>query len=513
MTNAAAPATRPSFNLAGACLAPNARRLPETIGLVVAGTDPADDLSLTFAEIEQRVLRLAGGIAALDLPPGSRIVLRMGNEVDTVLLFFAILAAGHVAIPTSIQLTHEEAAGIAKDAGAAVVFTGGPAAAETFPGHTTLGPPDRDRLRTADSLSAYAETRPEDPAYLVYTSGTTRRPKGVLHAHRVFDGREPMRGGAWLGLQPGDRVLHAGAFNWTYTLGVGVLDPWSRGATAVLARSVADPGDWPRIIDRHAVTVFAAVPGVYRQILKSAAGQALTMPTLRHGVAAGEALPVALRDAWRSATGTEIHEAFGMSEISTFISTGPDVPFRAGSPGRPQPGRRIAVLPRAGGSDPLPAGEVGLLAVHRSDPGLMLGYWNRPDEDAATTRGEWFVGGDLVSMEADGTVRHHGRADDVMNALGYRVSPLEVEVVIAGDPEVADVGVTEWRVRPDLSIIAAFVVLKDGVIPDEARLAARCAAHLAAYKRPKAFHFVDALPRTANGKLQRRLLPDLVTEA
>lgn len=335
----------PTFNLAEACLAPNARRTPDRIGLIVAASDPADDLALTFAEIEARVLGLAGGISALDLPKGSRIVLRMGNEVDTVLLFFAILSAGHVALPTSIQLTHEEAAGIAGDAGAALVFTGGPAAGETFPGRLTLGPADRERLRGADPLPAYARTAPDDPAYLVYTSGTTRRPKGVLHAHRVLLGREPMRGGAWLGLEPGDRVLHAGAFNWTYTLGVGVLDPWSRGATAVLARSVQDAADWPRIIDRHGVTVFAAVPGVYRQILKRTGRDGLRLPTLRHAVAAGEALPAALLEAWRAATGREIYEAFGMSEISTFISSGPDVPIRPGSPGRPQPGRRVAVLP------------------------------------------------------------------------------------------------------------------------------------------------------------------------
>lgn len=230
------------------------------------------------------------------------------------------------------------------------------------------------------------------------------------------------------------------------------------------------------------------------------------MPTLRHGVAAGEALPTPLRDAWREATGLEIYEAFGMSEISTFVSSSPTTPIRPGSPGRPQRGRRIAALPVEAGGDPVAQGETGLLAVHRSDPALMLGYWRRPDEDPF--RGDWFVSGDLVSFDADGYLWHHGRDDDVMNALGYRVSPAEVEAALAEAPGVADVCVVERRVRDDLTVIAAFVVLKEGCPPDEAALAACCAERLASYKRPKLFEFVENLPRSANGKLQRRLLRD-----
>ena len=149
--------------------------------------------------------------------------------------------------------------------------------------------------------------------------------------------------------------------------------------------------------------------------------QSADLSSLRHGVTAGEALPPALLEEWRERTGLELYEALGMSEISTFVSSGPGTPVRPGSPGRPQPGRCVAVLPVDGGDEPLPPGQTGLLAVHRTDPGLMLGYWQRPEEEAQVMRGDWFVGGDLVDIGADGYVAFHGRADDVMNAMGYRV--------------------------------------------------------------------------------------------
>ena len=199
-----------------------------------------------------------------------------------------------------------------------------------------------------------------------------------------------------------------------------------------------------------------------------------------------------------------------MSEISTYVSSRPYEPIRPGSPGRPQRGRRVAVLPVEGGTEPLPPGAVGLLAVHRSDPGLMLGYWNRPDEEAAAYRGEWFLGGDLAEFDADGFVWHRGRNNDIMNAFGYRVSPLEVEKVLATHPDVADAAVAERNVSAEVSVIAAFVVAKPGREPAEAALLRHCAEHLAVYKRPRRIVFVGEIAHTPNGKVSRRLLPQLV---
>jgi acyl-coenzyme A synthetase/AMP-(fatty) acid ligase len=309
----------------------------------------------------------------------------------------------------------------------------------------------------------------------------------------------------WYGIEPDDRMLHAGAFNWTFTLGTGLTDAWANAATAIIYTGEKDASLWPRLIAQTGATLFAAVPGLYRQILKYGDPARDTLGALRHGLMAGETPPPGLFDEWKARTGRELYEALGMSEISTYVSTGPGVPRKAGSVGKPQPGRRVAILGLDGGTEPLAAGEEGLLAVHRSDPGLMLGYWNRPQEEAAVFRGDWFVGGDIAAMDADGYVAHRGRANDLMKALGYRVSPLEVEAVLLQHPAIAEVACAEVRVRDDVSVIGAFIV-PHVAQPDTKDIERFAAERLADYKRPRAFVLVAALPRTANGKVMRSAL-------
>ncbi|MEH3117205.1 MAG: AMP-binding protein [Methylorubrum populi] len=498
----------PRFNAAHHCLAENARLRGDKTALVMVGDHGAVS-RLTYAEADRAVRGIAAGLLGLGLKPGDRVMVRMGNEADYVLVYFGALAAGLVALPSSPQLTADEAAFLMDNAGVAAVVTG-----EGFSEAAGTGPAIRldseaiAAMKAGAPLADYADTAADDPATLVYTSGTTSRPKGVLHAHRAVWGRRPMHA-HWLGLTEADVVLHAGTMNWTYTLGVGITDPWARGATAVLYNGPRDRGIWPRLIAEHGATIFAAVPSVYRQILKYADFARHDLSRLRHGVTAGEALSADLHAAWTAATGKPLYEALGMSEISTYVSSGPTIPVRPGSPGRPQPGRRVAILPVEGPPEPLPAGATGLLAIHRSDPALMLGYWRRPEEEAAVLRGEWFAGGDLASLDAEGYLWFHGRNDDLMNAMGYRVSPVEVEGVLAAHPDIAEAGVAELAVRADLRVIAAFVVLRPGARPDADRLIAWCNARLAAYKAPRAIRFLEALPRTANGKVQRKRLPDI----
>jgi acyl-coenzyme A synthetase/AMP-(fatty) acid ligase len=228
---------------------------------------------------------------------------------------------------------------------------------------------------------------------------------------------------------------------------------------------------------------------------------------------AGETPPPGLIEDWTAATGLPLYEALGMSEISTYISTGPTVPYRPGMVGKAQAGRRVAILPVEGGSEPLGPGQEGLIAVHRSDPGLMLGYWRRPEEEAEVFRGEWFIGGDLGVMDADGYIAHLGRANELMNAGGYRVSPLEIEAVLAGCPGVAEVACAEIRVRKDVSVIGTFIVKAEGAVLDAATVTAFAGERLAGYKVPREVIFVDQIPRTANGKVQRKALVAPVSEA
>jgi acyl-coenzyme A synthetase/AMP-(fatty) acid ligase len=495
------------FNAARYCLAENARLRPDKTALVMVGDDT--DERLTFGAVERAARGIAAGLLDLGLKPGDRVMIRMGNEADYVLVYFGALAAGLVALPSSPQLTEGEATFLMENSGAAAIVVG--SGCTVAPGalgkRVLLDGAAIARMKAGQPQQDYADTAADDPAMLIYTSGTTSRPKGVLHAHRAVFGRRPMLD-HWLGLTESDVMLHAGTMNWTYTLGVGLSDPWSVGATAVLYNGPRDPAVWPRLIAQYRATLFAAVPTLYRQILKYGDLDAHDLSSLRHGCTAGEPLPVELLEAWTRLTGKPLYEALGMSEISTYISSGPSIPVRPGSPGRPQPGRRVAILPVEGEPVPLPPGETGLLAVHRSEPALMLGYWNRPEEEAEVLRGDWFVGGDLARLDEDGYLWFEGRNNDLMKAMGYRVSPNEVEAVLSTHPAVAEVGVAELPVRADVSVICGFVVLQPDAEPDAEALLAWCGERLAAYKRPREIRFLEALPRTANGKVQRKRLAE-----
>ena len=193
-----------------------------------------------------------------------------------------------------------------------------------------------------------------------------------------------------------------------------------------------------------------------------------------------------------------------MSECSTFVSGSPALARAEGTLGYPQPGRRVAVVGEDGA--PLPRGETGTLAVHRGDPGLMLGYLGEPEETAARYGGDWFLTGDAAHMEADGAIAYHGRKDDMMNAGGYRVSPVEVEAALLEHAQVREAAAAEVRVKAEASVIAAFYVGRTDL--HEAALAVHMGERLARYKCPRLYVRVPELPRGANGKLLRRRLRD-----
>lgn len=466
------------LNLARYCLAGKPAEKP---ALIVAGPSPE---AWSYGALEEAVLRLSEGLRRMGIEAGERLYIRMGNSLDYALLFFAANAAGAVPIPASPMLTPREVAYLVSHSGARFLAWDGVLALPERDGVTIIHPGDLARLKQSP-IGSYADTAANDPAYLIFTSGTSGTPKGVLHAQRAIWGRRPMYNG-WYGITSSDVMLHTGAFNWTYTLGTGLCDPFANCATSVVYTGARDDSVWARLIEEHGVTIMASVPGIYRHILRAGFTPGRS---LRHGLTAGEALPLSILEGWRQQTGLELYEALGMSEISTYISSSPTVPVRPGSPGKPQKGRSVCVL------------ENGQLAVHRSDPGLMLRYWG--DEPPAD---DWFATGDMADIDADGYVWYHGRGDDLMNAGGFRVSPLEVESVLLQHPQVSEAGVREWKVSETASIIAAFIVPHAGMSPNEEAVLAFVSERLAAYKCPKQIWFVPALPRTANGKLIRKAL-------
>jgi len=493
---------------------------------VVVDDDARGVTALSYAALAERTARFAAALRGLRCGKGERVLVRLANCPAYPVVFLGALKRGAVPVPTSTQLTADELQFVADDSGAAVLVTdratwdalrdvlearvalrhvllleaGGATAARRVAVH------DLDAaLAAADPATPPEDTAADDPAYLVYTSGTTGYPKGVLHAHRALLGRQPSSE-YWFDFLPGgDRVLHAGKYNWTYTLGTGMMDPLYRGHTAIVHEGAADAVRWPARIARHRATTFIAVPTVYRQILEKSRATAADVPTLRHCMSAGEQLSAEVLAAWRERFGQEVYEGLGMTECSYYLCETRRRPIRPGSAGFVQPGHDIRVLDPASLAE-VAVGEEGMLCVRRDDPNLLLRYWNRDAETAAAFRGDWFLTGDWACRDADGYVWFLGRRDDIIKSFGYRVSPHEVDRVLREHPDVLDAGTVGEQIGPGKVLVASYVVARpdSGLAPEAVLAWSR--EHLAAYKAPRVVYLVDELPRTRNGKLQRTAL-------
>ncbi|MEM9582113.1 MAG: class I adenylate-forming enzyme family protein [Pseudomonadota bacterium] len=472
-----------SFNMAAYVLTAGQAQ-PDKIALEIVG---AKSRRITFAELHHTVATTASGLMGAGLQPGDRVLLRLGNRFEFPLVYLAALWAGLVPVPTSAQLTQTEIDKLASlCAPRLCISEDGIAVPRDV---AILSCEDLARMKTLQPAAPIMGS-PDRLAYIIFTSGTSGTPRGVCHAHRAIWARRMMFDG-WYGLRAKDRVLHAGAFNWTYTMGTGLMDPWTKGATALIPEDGTDPADLPGLLDNAEATIFAAAPGVYRKMLPHVSAPP---KTLRHGLSAGEHLSETIRQAWQSRTGTQLHQALGMSECSTFISSSPDAPAPPDTSGLPQRGRKVAILKDG---EPLPCGEDGMLAISTRDPGLMLNYIGEP-----TLAGAWFETGDQARMAEDGTITYLGRQDDMMNAGGFRVSPLEVETSFTGQPGIDACAAVQIRIKQDADVIALFHTGQ----AHEQDLRAHAERNLARYKQPRLYIQRDALPYGANGKLNRRAL-------
>lgn len=492
------PAPCPSpFNLAAYVLAAGTEQ-PSKCALEVLA--PTGAQRWRYGALIAAVRGTAAGLRAMGLAPGARILLRLGNTVEFPIVFLGAIAAGLVPVPVAAGLTLPEVTRILAEIRPDAIAASPGLALPQAPGCPVLSPAALRALQDTPAEGfAFEMGDPDRLAYMIYTSGSSGRPRAVMHAHRAIWARRMMHHG-WYGMTGADRILHAGGFNWTFTLGTGLMDPWSLGATALIPTEGVSPAQLPLLLARHDATLFAAAPGVVRQMLRAGLPP---LPRLRHALVAGEHLNAGLRADWQAATGCALHEALGMSECSTFISGSPARPAPKGAAGYPQAGRRVAVLDETGA--PVPRGTAGVLAVARSDPGLFLGYLDQPQETAARFRGEWFLTGDRVMMAEDGAITYIGREDDMMNAGGFRVAPQEVERAMAGMPGLEDCAAREVEVRPGVSVIALFYTAATGPLSPEA-LAAHADASLARYKQPRIFQHLPALPRGPNNKIARRAL-------
>ncbi len=458
-----------------------------------------DEETVTYAGLDERVRRFAGALAAAGVRPGERVVIVLPDGAQHAEAFWGTLALGAVAVPLNPLLRPGELAGIladcdprlvvhglpALDGGEAIVWTAAQAAAASS---------------AARPVPGYASVHRDGVAFILYSSGTTGEPKGVVHLTHDMWVCARTYGERILGIQPDDRCFSVAKLFFAYGLGNAGDFPFDVGASALLFGGRPAPDAVFALVRRHRPTIFFGVPTAYAQMLSAMETRTeADFSGVRLCVSAGEALPASIFERWRERTGLEILDGLGSTEACHIFLSARAGACRPGSTGTPVPGYDVRIVAEDGGD--VRRGDIGDLLV-RGDS-IMSCYWNKHDATERTLVGEWLRTGDKYWQDHDGHFWHAGRSDDMMKCRGQWVSPVEVEGALATHPSVLECAVV-GRVDADgLTKPYALIVPRPGTQPSAAELVAFARQRLAPHKTPEWVTFVDELPRTATGKLQR----------
>ncbi|MEO8698944.1 MAG: benzoate-CoA ligase family protein [Kofleriaceae bacterium] len=475
-----------------------------------------DDGRHTYAELAARVRQAASALAALGVQPEQRVALCMLDTFELPAALLGAIALGAVPIPLNTLLTTEDYAYYLRDSRARVVIASdaligklapaiasAPSVIATAVSRSPLGGDPGTFARweslvdAAPPLAAYADTTPDDVAFWLYSSGSTGKPKGAMHLHGSPMLTAELYARAILGITPDDLVFSAAKLFFAYGFGNSLTFPFAVGAAAVLLAERPTPAAVIRTFAKHSPTIFCGVPTLFAALLAD--------PTLgrnaslRVSTSAGEALPRHVGERWRERMGTDILDGIGSTEmLHIFLSNRPD-DLAYGTTGRPVPGYTLEL--RGDDGQGVADGEEGSLWVR--GPTACTGYWNDRARSLATFHGPWTRTGDRYIRDAAGRWTYCGRADDMLKVGGIWVSPFEVESALAAHPAVLEAAVVGKDDADGLTKPCAFVVLKPGEIADVATLQAFVKATLAPYKYPRWIDFVEELPKTATGKIQR----------
>jgi acyl-coenzyme A synthetase/AMP-(fatty) acid ligase len=455
-----------------------------------------------FGELIARSAGLSGAFAAHGVRRGDVVMTLAGNRVEWVLALLACWRMGAIALPCSTQLRRGDLT-LRVGATDPKLCVGEERLLSELPG----GVPAMTLADVADALDedrpqetpmAVAELDSEDPALIVFTSGTTGEPRAALHAQRYLTAQRT-QAQHWLGARDGDLVWCTTATGWSKSARNVFLAPWLQGAAALLHDARFDPDRRLALIEREQVSVLCQAPTEYRML--AARADVRPLPSLRRAVSAGEPLDADVIAAWREAAGIEIYDGYGQTETGHLTGNLVGDPIRDGSMGRPLPGFELRVVPEGSDNGEDSAGE---LQVRReSCPTFFSRY---VDGDPFTD--EWWPTGDLVREDGDGYLWFEGRRDDLILSAGYRIGPSEVESALLTHPAVADAAAVPAPDPERGAVVKAIVVLREGT-PSDA-LARELQDHVkgvtAPYKFPRIVEFASELPRTASGKLRRAAL-------
>ena len=481
------------------------------------GADGKED-RLSFAEFSRLSNRFANAMRSLGVGRGDRVMVLLGKVPEWHAILTGLLKLGAIAIPCAPQLRAADLQFRAEHSGSKAMVSGPEGIEEVekmrddAPGlaHFVSVGGGRDGWGSFEDLMGDAsegfkaeDTASDEGAFILYTSGTTKHPKGVLHTHGYTHAKR-MQAEYWLDLREGDRLWCTSGTGWAKSIWNVFLGPWSLGTEIFFHEGGFDPAERLGLIQEHGITVLCQAPTEYRLLAKTTELEHADLSSIRHAVSAGEPLNPAVIERWKELHGITIYDGYGQTENTLLVGNFPGLEVRPGSMGKPSPGCDVRVVDPEG--DECPPDEPGDIALAGRPPVLFKEYWEQPDETEGVFRDGYYLTGDRAYRDADGYLWFVGRSDDVILSAGYRIGPFEVESVLIEHPAVVESAVVPAPDEDRGTVVKAFVVLGEDYEPSEQlkrEIQDHCKARTAPYKYPRQVEFVPDLPKTTSGKIRR----------
>lgn len=473
--------------------------------------------SHSYGRMAEKINQFANFITQSGIKREDRILLCLNDTLDFPICFLGAIKAGVIPIPVNTRLTEDDYRYILNDSRANMLIVSKDLS-EFFFNHLN----DHDNLEQTiiskgdidgyQNLSASLEgqstsfeaaaTSADDMCFWLYTSGTTGKPKGTVHIHSSLLATADLYAVPTLGISDQDVVYSAAKLFFAYGLGNGLTFPFAVGATVILLEGPPAPDDVCRILRENRPTIFYGVPTLFGILLASDQLPQKGEHNMRICTSAGEALPADLLSRWREQTGTDILDGIGSTEMLHIFISNRQEDVRPGSTGKAVPGYDIRLVDDAG--YPVEQGEMGALEISGPSAGIM--YWNQRAKSLETFHGPWTRSGDKYIQDEDGYYIYSGRTDDMLKVGGIYVSPFEVEGALISHEAVLEAAVVGHPDADELIKPKAFVVLTQSHSASDAmssELQEHVKSKLAAFKYPRWIEFIDDLPKTATGKIQR----------